>query len=159
MYFWLLLQIYPDWQGHNWLQPLLQCTNVQWIFSFFHWIYLKSTWPLLVHYKCAHAWYMPIRAGRWSKKINNNNNKSQYCLRGKLSQILWSCPLGHWLFCCLPWLLPGIVSVSVLPLIYLRCLWPLPVWPWSRLLKWICKWIQTLLILHYNICFSSSIRF
>ncbi len=28
--------------------------------------------------------------------------------------------------------------------------WPLPVWPWSRLLKWICKWIHTLLIRHYK---------
>ncbi len=29
-------------------------------------------------------------------------------------------------------------------------IWSLPVWPWSKLLKWILKWIHTLLIRHYT---------
>ncbi len=37
-------------------------------------------------------------------------------------------------------------------------IWPLPVWPWSRLLKWICKWIHMLLIRHYRRLRLSQIR-
>ncbi len=51
----------------------------------------------------------------------------------------------------LPALTPACFCLCFASDIPAAVVWPLPVWPWSRLLKWICKWIHTLLITSFVI--------